>query len=83
MKPAKPVLWIAVGVVLGITATVAARPSTQRPADRLANNGIVGFVGGKQAVFEKDARTGACWLAVGGAEDQSIALVVAPKEACD
>jgi hypothetical protein len=74
---------MAVGIILGITATVGARPKTQPPADRLANNGIVGFVGGKQAVFEKDSRTGACWLAVGGTEDQSITLAVAPKEACD
>jgi hypothetical protein len=84
MKPAKPVLWMAVGIILGITVTVAARPNSRPPADRLANSGIVGLVAGKQAIFEKDTRTGACWLAVGGGgEDQTMALAVAPKEACD
>jgi len=83
MKPVKPVLWIAVGIILGVTATVAARQTAQRPTDRLVNHGIVGLVGGRQATFEKDTRTGACWLAVGGSEDQGVTLAVAPKEACD
>ena len=84
MRIAKPSLYLAMGMVLGVAATVVAKPTQpqQQSAARLTET-PAGSVNKRPAIFVKDAKSGGCWLVVGyGTGDSSPSIAVAPSSAC-
>jgi hypothetical protein len=87
MKNLKPVLWIAVGIVVGAAGVLTASQGGVLRQDPTATVGRlqvtkVGAALQNDAFFIKDPQSGACWLALKWQAD-SVNLAVAPKEACD
>ena len=84
MRIVKPSLYVALGMILGIAVTVIAETPRQSAASRRMSETTAGSVHGRPAVFVKDAKSGACWLAVGYTTGElSPTIAVAPAAACE
>ena len=82
MKALKPLLWIAVGLVIGAAGALTAHSAhQQKPAARLQITSA-GRVLNNDAYFIKDSKTGACWLALKWTSIET-SLAAAPSESCD
>ena len=81
-------MYVAVGVVVGIVTSIAARPLAQaQPSTTVKPTGIMTLETLRQTAdvyFLKDARTQGCWLFVrsAGGASGSPALSPAPQGAC-
>lgn len=79
----KRILYVALGMALGIAVTVVATPAQQQPAANRLSEVSAGYAMKRPAVFVKDSKTGGCWLVVGYTTgDASPSVAVAPPSAC-
>jgi hypothetical protein len=86
MKLAKPTLYVAFGMVLGVGGSLLAQTVVQREhattGSRLTAISV-GSVANRTASFVSDPVSGGCWLVVGyGTGDASPSVAVAPVAAC-
>jgi hypothetical protein len=82
MNIAKRILWISVGVGLGIALSAAPSIRAQQANDPNSNVVVVHFVqDGYGLFFMSDDKTQACWVGFQG-NGEITTLSPAPKEAC-
>jgi hypothetical protein len=86
MRLAKPTLYVALGMVLGVTGSLLAQTvvqPTHLTGPRLTSV-PAGNVASRPASFVSDPASGGCWLVVGyGTGDASPSVAVAPVAACN
>ena len=85
MRTVKPAMFVAIGMCLGVGATLTATRGSQatqpKPA-RMSSTwapGVNGFFG--RVEFIKDSKSGGCWITLD--QSSNFALAPAPKEACE
>jgi len=85
MRIARPALYVAFGMVLGVTAAlVAQQPVVQQGTGPRLTAVSIGNVAHRPAYFVRDAASGGCWLVLGyGTGDASPSVAVAPPAACE
>ena len=84
MKNTRIMLCIVVGLLAGASGVSATRSaqSKQGSSGRLQSIPAAGLEPGYTAFFIKDTTSQACWFAIRPVAPNSIALAVAPQEAC-
>jgi hypothetical protein len=86
MRMTKRIGWLVLGTVLGgiTVSTVTARQlPPERPERRLIVLRNAGPMEYGNAHFIKDAKTGACWLAIHFNSENASTLAPAPPASCD
>jgi hypothetical protein len=86
MRIARPTLYVAVGMVLGVAGSlVAQQPVVQRTGatgERLTSVSV-GSIASRPTFFVRDSSSGGCWIVVGWTTgDANPSVAVAPPDAC-
>ena len=83
----KPGLYVAIGIAVGVGATVAAKPLNQTqvmssPRMTAIDAGIGGASRSVSAIFLRDSKSGGCWIVTYDGSGESRGIAVAPPSAC-
>jgi hypothetical protein len=88
MAVAKRIGWVLIGILIGICGASALSASgaaqEERPQPRLVALMRGDRIGGYNAYFIKDTKTGGCWLSIrSGNADGPVALAPASPASCE